>query len=309
MNVLRRSAFVVLAVSTALAVGIALGSGPLQNRFTDASETRSGSPVRSGVAAMPHGQRLSAAVTSGTATRLLQGRLSGRTVTVVVLPRAPAAAVTGIVAALGQAGALDPLVARLSADVVDPAKKTYVDSVALSALQHRRDIESQAGSDTYQRIGAVLARAYVGSGGDTSYDAEAQDIDAELQGAKIVRLGQPPVRRGELVVLVAPRTFGGGQYAAASRVIEAQLVAAMSAQSDGAVLVAAASHSRDSVSAGWPPGARRGLPLSTLNVVTGPATPVTAVYALLAAADGKPGDFGIIGDSVRLPPGLAVAGS
>lgn len=307
MTGLRRFVFGLLATCTAFAVGIALGSGPLHHRFTNASDVRASSATaRSGNSGVQPGQRLSAAVTSGTAGRLLSGRLAGRTVTVVVLPGAPSATVTGLVAALRQAGAPDPVVARLTADAVDPANKAYVDSFAQGSLQHHGDVRKLAGSDTYGRIGAVLARAYVGSSGDTAYDSEARDIDAELRGAKIVRLDQTPVRRGSLVVVVAPGTLGGGRYAAAASVIEAQLVAALTARSDGALLVAAAVGSHDSVTVGWPAGVRRDLPLSTLNVVTGSASPMTAVFALLAAADGAPGDFGVIGGSVRLPPGLGV---
>jgi hypothetical protein len=209
-----------------------------------------------------------------------------------------------MVSAVEQAGALQPLVVHLMPDVVDPAKKTYVDSVARGALKHRRDIANAAGHDTYQRIGAVLARAYVGSGAQTAYDAESRDIDAQLQGAKMVTLSQPPVRRGSFVAVIAPRTDGQGQYAAASQVIEAQLVTALASRSDAAVLLSAAPAGSGSPVAGWPKADRHSARLSTLNAAAGPASPVVAIYALLAAAEGTPGNFGVIGRKVRLPAAL-----
>ncbi len=311
MTALRRYVFGFLAVCTALAVGIALGTGPLRSDLVGAADTAQTSRVASSADAR-NSSRLSAAVTAGTADRLLHNTLSGRTVTVVVLPGAAHRTVTAMAAAVERAGALQPLVVHLMPGVVDPGKKTYVDSVARSALKHRPDVARTAGHDTYQRMGAVLARAYVGSGSRTAYDSESRDIDAELQGAKMVTLSQPPVRRGSFVVVVAPRPDGQGQYAAASQVIEAQLVTALAARSDGALLLSPPAVGNGhgdvggeaSLVAGWPLADRHTERLSTLNAVAGPASRVTAIYALLSASDGKPGDFGVFGRRVRLPAAL-----
>jgi Copper transport outer membrane protein, MctB len=307
----RRYLFGVLAVCTAFAIGVALGGGPLRGNFVDVNASTSPSPAPGGSTApvADRDLRLDAALTSAAGHRLLHNQLAHETVTVVVLPKVPHATVTGLVSTVQQAGGLPPVVVRLSGDLVDPAKKTYVDSVATSALKNLPDITTAAGADTYERIGAVLARAYVGTGSSATFDAEASSIDAQLQGSRLVRLKAAPVRRGGLLVVVAPRLASRGQYAAAGRVIQAQLVTAMAKQADGAVLLSPGSAGADSVTAGWPPGLKTGVPLSTLNVATGPASYVSAVYALLSAAHGQPGDFGVFGTLVRLPPGLAASGA
>jgi hypothetical protein len=307
VTVLSRYLFGILAVCTAFAIGVALGGGPLQSRFADADAGSEPRPTSHSWAqrAAERDARLEAALTSATSRPLLRDRLTARSVAVVVLPGVPKSTVAGYVDAVHQAGGLTPVVARLSADLVNPAKKAYVDSVATSSLRNRPDVAATAGSDTYERIGAVVARAYVGPASNTTYDVEASGIDAELQGARLVRLDKTPVRRGSLVLVVAPRSGSRGQYAAASRVIHAQLITALAASSDGAVLVSLNSGG-DSLTAGWPPGLRAAAPLSTLNVSGGPASRVAAVFALAAAANGQVGDFGVFGTSVRLPPGLGL---
>lgn len=308
MTALRRYLFGILAVCTAFAIGVALGGGPLQGRFVDAPGggahgSASGSPSQ---VAAQRSARLDAAITAASSRRLLRDQLRSRTVAVVVLPGVGHSTVTGLVGAIHKAGGLTPVVARLSADLVNPTKKTYVDSVATGSLRNRPDVGTTAGSDTYERMGAVLARAYVGTGASTTFDAEASGIDAELQGAQLVKLAKTPVRRGSLLMVIAPRSGSRGAYAAAAQVIQAELVTALADSCDGAVLVSAASSS-DSLTKGWPNRLRRDPKLSTLNIATGPASRLAAVYALVAAAGGHPGDFGVFDNSVRLPPGLVGA--
>lgn len=311
MTVLRRYVFAVLAMCTALAIGVALGGGPLQGNFVDVNaDGASGrSSPGAAAAAAQRSSRLDTAVASAATHRLLRDQLAGRSVAVVVLPGVAHSTVTGLIDALQQAGGLTPVVARLSGDLVDPAKKTYVDSVATSSLKHRPDLAVQAGDDTFERIGAVLARAYVGTAAHSTFDSEASGIDAEMQGARLVTLDAPPVRRGTLLMVIAPQIGSRGQYAAASRVISAELIMALAASSDGAVLVSVGSDDDAPVTQGWPVRLRSAAALSTLNVATGPASRVAAVYALQAAAHGRPGSFGVFGHSVALPPGLVDAGS
>lgn len=310
MTALRRYLFGVLAICTAFAIGVALGGGPLRGSFVNvnAREAKASATAHSALSYAHRSSLLDAALSAAATRRLVSGRLTNRSVTVVALPQVPQATVAGLVDAVRLAGGLTPVVARLSADIVNPAKKTYVDSVASSSLQKRHDVPVRAGADTYERIGAVLARAYVGTGTSTTFDSEASGIDAELQGARLVTLEDPPLRRGSLLLVIAPRSVSRGQYAAASRIIQGQLVTALARRSDGAVLVSGGSEGSANVTQGWPRGLRAGVPLATLNVSTGPASRVAAVYALAAAANGRTGDYGVSGRSAQLPPGLAVPG-
>lgn len=311
MTGIRRYVFGLLAVCTAFAVGLALGGGPLQGHFGNsrAQQVTSGTSANTAASALHREQQLSAAITAEASHRLLAGRLAGRTVTLVVLSGVARSTVSGLLAAVEDAGGLAPVVVRLSADLVDPTKKVYVDSVAANSARNRPDLNGASSADTYERIGAVLARAYVGHAGSATFDAEASGLDAELQGARLVTLGDAPVRRGDLVIVVLPRSGISGQYAEAVRVISQRLVTALAAAADGAVMLSSAPTADETVTQGWPRRLRTEVRLSTLSGGSGQASRIAAVYALVAAAGGTPGDFGVVGDGLRLPPGLAEPGS
>ena len=308
MTVLRRYLFLFLAVCTALAVGIAVGGGPLQGRLT-ADDHTTGWTTELGqtVSSLQRAQLFDDAVSQATAPQVVRNRLVNRGVAVLVLPGVPDATVLALVDAIEQAGGTVPVTARLSSDLVNPAKKTYVDSVAESSLRGLDDVAKAAGAETYERIGTLVARAYVGHGDVTDFDEEAADIDAELQGARLVSTQVQPTARGALVVLLAPRASPPNPLTTAANVIVGQLVTAVAAGSDG-VLVAGPPSSSSSggllkalghVSS--PPDAS----VSTLNVIGSAAGQIAAVYALESTAQRRPGDYGVVAGDVRLPPGLA----
>lgn len=311
MSVLRRYLFFLLAMCTALAVGIAVGGGPLRGRLaadTSTVDSRT-AELSDQVTTLRRGSLFDDAVTSATTQRLVRNRLAGHTVALLVLPRVSDATVADASDVIGQAGATITVTAQVSADVINPAKKTYVESVADSSLKGRDDVSAAAGPETYQRIGALVARAYVGHGDDTVFDEEAADISAELQGARLISTPADPTLRGALVVVLAAGASPRSQLTTASNVISSQLVTAVAAASDGALVAAPPSSSTPggllNTLARVTPAA--GTSLSTLNVIDSPAGRVAAVYALAATADGQPGQYGTSTSQVLLPPGLASA--
>lgn len=302
MTLLRRYLFGLLAVCTAFALGIALGGGPLQGRFVDTGASATTGAGRTQLNRHA-GLRLAGALGAAVGSHLLQGQLTGRSVAVFALPGVSRHAVQREVSTLHEAGGLTPVVAHLSAYLIDSRKKTYVDSVAAGSLRHHPEVGRGVGHDTYARIAAVIARAYLSSGRQAPFDKEAQALDAELQGAKIVSLEQTPVGRANLLVVLAPQAPNAGAYAKASRLIVTSLVKALAREADGAVLVSPPTHG----AVGSAAEPRFAAHLSTVNVFAGTASRVVVVYALLAAANGDPGSFGVFGNGVRLPPGLRSA--
>ena len=91
-------------------------------------------------------------------------RLGQRAVTVVVLPRRCRRTGRLQLQDAIAAGRRNRGRARstIAADYMDPAKKTYVDTVADQSLESADDLQSLAGAETYEQIGALVARAYVG---------------------------------------------------------------------------------------------------------------------------------------------------
>ena len=162
MTVLRRHLFAILAVCAALAVGIALGAGPLQGDSGAADEAALQSDntgLSDRVAQLEQTRVFDDAMTKAASSGLVSGRLSGRTLTLVVLPGVPGATVDGVRTAVQQAGGSTAVTAVVQPDMVDPAKKTYVDSVAANSMKGLKDLGPGAKGETYDQVAALVARA------------------------------------------------------------------------------------------------------------------------------------------------------
>ncbi len=310
MKQLRRVVALILVACLALAVGIALGGGPLQGDEESEAAAVAGDrdDLAAQVEALEEARVLDEAVTQGAADELLGSRLTGRTVTMLVLPETPTAVVDELRSSLQTAGASVPVTAYLAPDLLDPAKKTYVDSVATNSVSSVPALAVGVTGETYDRIGALLARAYVGPADGTEFDETARNIDAELRGAQLVELESEPGRRGSLALLVGPVDVDDAATVAARQVIASALVRALVNRSDGFLLAQpettddaseplAAVLAADATLASDPSW-------STVNVVEGTAAQITAAYALAAAVNAKGGSFGVVEGAAVLPPGL-----
>lgn len=313
MITLRRYLFLLLAVCTALAAGIALGSGPLQGRPPSDERLASSrtAELSQAVTSLRRARLFDDAVMAATSHQVVRDQLAGQTVTMLVLPRVPDSTVAGASEAISRAGGTVTVTAHISPDLIDPAKKAYVESVADGSLQGRDDVPQVVEAQTYERIGALVARAYVGRGEDSDFDEEAADIHAELEGARLVSTQEPPLRRGTLVLILAPGAATRSAAATAANVISTQLATTVAAASAGALIAAPPSASS-------PGGLLTALPkaeqpadvaMSTLNVIDSPAGQVAAVFALAATANGQPGEFGTAPGGPHLPPRLAPVGN
>jgi Copper transport outer membrane protein, MctB len=309
MSALRRHVFGFFIACTALAIGVALGAGPLQGGASadDTSSPSDTSGLRDQVAALQAGQILGESVLASSSVDLVGSVLAGGSVGLVVLPGVDGAVVRGIGSAVRDAGGQLNVTSLVSRKLVDPAQKTYTASVATNSVKGMQDLRAVPADQPYAQIAALFSRAYTGRGTDLLLDDEAVKIDSELRGANLVTLKGALHRRASLVIVLAPADHGTGAVTSASHVIEVQLLSALAAGSD-AVLVAAptgASAPGGLLDAVHKDSSLRQARLSTLNVVDGAAAQVCAVYALAAAARGTTGDFGVDGTTVRLPPGLS----
>lgn len=307
---LRRAVFPILIALLAFAIGIALGGGPLQadeGGSNTAALKRDNATLKDRAAALRSSGVFDEGVNAALASRLLEGQLAERTVTLMVLPGVDAATVTSTQQALELANAQVAVVAHLDADLVDPGRKTYVDSVVTASVKGAPDLKKVSDESAYVQAGALLARAYAGSGSETNIDDEAAKIDSELQGAKLLTVDGSPLRRGSFIVVLAPGDHGADSYTTAQMVISQDLVTALVAGSDAVVVASTPTASLpggliNALSGDEALAAQR---LSTVNVVNSAAGRTTLVYALAAAAAGSPGYYGIEGDQTVLPPGLA----
>jgi hypothetical protein len=310
VNLLRRAIFPIMIGCLAFAIGVALGGGPLQSDDTgddNAALERDNTALKDQADSLRDAAIFDRAVNRTLSPQLLDKRLSGRGVSLFVLPGVDDATQAATERALELAGAEVPVVARLDADLINPGKKTYVDSVAASSIKGAPDLAKLVDASTYVRAGALIARAYTGHGSNANVDDEAARIDSELQGAKLVTIDGNPIRRGTFAVVLAPGDHGTDSLTTARMVITQDLVTALVGGSDAVVVgstptSASAGGLIDVLTGDQSLADKR---FATVNVLDSAAGQTALVYALQAAASGAPGHYGVDGDEAVLPPGLA----
>jgi hypothetical protein len=308
VNLVRRHIFPLFGAGTTLALGIALGAGPLQGETGDgsASLAAANTQLSADLAAAQGSSTFGEALASASSGSWLHAQLAGQSVTLVVLPGVDADRTDAVRSAVKAAGGSIAVTAYVDAKVLDAGHRTYVGSVAASSLDGAGHIDGARTSDPYTQIGALLGRAYVADPQRLPFDDIATKIDSELQGAKLVRLDGQPARRGSLVIVLASGAHGADVGIRASSIIATTLVQRLAAVSRGTVLSTPPTGSEPGgvIATLLDDGASTSH-MSTLNVSSGTVAEVATVYALAAAARGKGGDFGITGSEVRLPPRLA----
>ena len=298
-----------VAVLLALAAGIVLGSGPLQERagslgtLTAADRSEAGSGGRAGGAAgageleglralLAHEEEFARA----TAPELLRGRLSGRAVTVVVLPGVRQGTVTGVVEALGLAGGTVTTQVRLGEALLDVANRQLVEELGaqVAGVAGGRS-DGPAAASGYQRLGRLLARALVTTedGGERG-DRVGSRILAALASAELAAEPETSDRRGSLAVVVTGSP-DRGRLEGAGAVVTA-LTAALDEGSDGAVLAGppAAAEPDGAVAAlrEDPAAARE---VSSVDVADRVSGAVATALALAEEARGRSGHYGLVG--------------
>lgn len=311
MTSLRRYIFAFFAVCVAFAAGVALADGPLRGASPSdqrVSLTAANARLSNQLHALRHVQSFESALGAVSQPALLHGRLTGTSVGIFVLPGVPGSTVTALSKAVAEAGGEVSVLARVSPSLVDPAKKTYVDSVATNSVRGVPALATAADLPTYSRLGALLARAYTGPRSTLAVDDVATRLDAQLRGAKLVTLAAPLQRRASAVLVLADGQHGSTEAVYAAHHIEAQLVDQLARKADGLLLAAPRSASEPGglitdVLAGTPLHA-----VATLNVLGVPSAQVAAVGALAAAVGGQPGSWGMHGDTPAVPPGFASGG-
>lgn len=300
MTRLRTHVVSVLAVLLALAVGIALGAGPLQREVATRPAASQPDPevppeVANRLAALERGAAFSDAFTLALGNRLVGGALDGRAVTVVELPSAPPTVVRALVDMVARAGGR--VVSRVSLDerLLDVANRQLVGELGsqmAEAARTRVAVPDDAGD--YERLGRLLSRAFVTDrrGGDEA-DVAGRSITAGLQTAGLVEQSAGEGQRGALVLVVAGAPYGSEDQRSGAGTITATLTAELARSAD-AVLLAGP------VAAGRPEGlvaqvradplSRRAV--STVDTADRTAGAVAAVLALGADAQGKSGHYG-----------------
>lgn len=155
----------IVSIFLALAVGILLGAGPLQedlgktltNQVSTLRKEKDvlRSQLDDAQARVEASDKFVTAVTPA----LIESRLGGRSAVVVTLPGTDASLVTGVTKALTSSGATVSGTVEVQSSWTDPAKRSFRDQL-LSNLSPLVGLDDTSGT-LEKRMGALLARALV----------------------------------------------------------------------------------------------------------------------------------------------------
>jgi hypothetical protein len=295
----RRSVVALLAVLLALAIGVALGAGPLRLETSDAGSTPthagSSRTAEARVQQLDDERAFDDAFAAATAKHLVNGTLKNRAVTLVQLPGASPTTVSHVTDLIEQAGGAVTAQVVLHPKLIDVGNRQLVDELATQMEKSAKGAVAVPSDATgYERMGALLAHTVVTKSkrGDSVDDAGA-NILAGASTAGLVTTPQDIQRRGSLVVAVAGDPYGTQDERTGAGSITATLLEALDQGSGGAVLVGPVTSSADDGLIGQlqadPKAAKR---VSTVDMGDQVAGAVVTVLALHEQAQGGSGHYG-----------------
>jgi hypothetical protein len=294
-----------------LALGIALGAGPLQHSNSQrdrelAAQKAELARRQHRIASLEAGASFADAYGTATGPALTKGVLAGRSVVVVTLPGADSDTVAklraGVEAAQGKlTGQVD-----LAAPMARASSRQLVEALTSQMLTQAPDVSVPADASGYERFGALLARA-IGTGptgqpAQAAYDTTAVGIMSGLQSADLVTASQAiSARAGLALVVTGPES--ASRAAAADNAVPVTILQAFGQQLPTVVVGPAGAASARGVI-----GALRGSPaatkvLSTVDSADTAIGRVAGVLALTARASGTVGQYGAVGAADGVIPG------
>ncbi len=267
----------IAAVLLALAAGVALGAGPLDDGTVLTGDD-------DGAGADPAIARFESGYAARTSGALLKNTLKGQSVIVLTLPGARAEETKGITDDIQKAGGNVTGEVQLTGKLVDPANRQFAEGVAQQSASDVAGV-TEAG-DSYTRIGAALGRSVLGDSGK-GLDTTAKTISSAFDEGQLVTYSARPREFAALAVLVS----GPGRAGDAGSV-SAQLSKAIDGAGDGAVLAGPSTSSQDGGVLAALRDSDAATQVSTVDVTDTAAGRVVVALALAREADGQSGSWG-----------------
>lgn len=292
----------IVSVLLALAIGIALGGGPLKgevdNTLVNQVQADRGAKarLRTQITALRSSNTFTDDFARTVAPGLLGATLRGRAVTLVVLPTAQQADVAALRNLVGVAGGSVAGTMRVGNQLVDAGDKQLVDELGNQLEGRAPDVDIPTDANAYERIGALIARA-IGSDerGGARVDGAATTILAGLSTTSLMSTEGTLSRRGDLVLFVTGPGEGDADQRKGASSIVTTLVRSVDADTDGVVLAGPVASARDG---GQVKAVRDDVgtarDVSTVDSLGRTAGQVVTVMALVGQGAGKSGQYGAV---------------
>jgi hypothetical protein len=297
---LRRHLVAVVAALFALAVGIALGGGPLSYVSGDETSTASDEPEPEMTEPPVDDDEVPAASSrfaewfaAAAAARLYDKALFGHPTVIVAAPGVEPALVDAMVGEVGAAGGGLTGVFQITEQAVDRDASSLVDDLG-SQLMTQIDADSvDPAAPTYLRLGQLLSVAVATPlKGGRRADTAAQTVRAGLSTGGLLT-GPGEARLAPLVmVLLPPHTELDAEEAAAEEAVYLGLATGLRANAAGTVLLADSASGADGLLAALREDATLTSSISTVDSGETALGRVTAMLALIGSLDGGVGTFG-----------------
>lgn len=305
---LRASVLVLL-----LALGIALGAGPLQHSNSErdrelAAQKTELSRKQQRISTLEATASFADAYAAATAPQLTKGALAGRSVVVVTLPGADQATVAklraGVEAAEGKiTGQVD-----LAQPLARASSRQLVEALTSQMLTQTPGLSVAPDASGYQRFGALLARA-VGTGpsgqpAQAGYDTTAVSVISGMQSADLIKASQPiSARAGLVLVVTGPEAETTA--AAADNAVPVTILQALGQQVPAVVVGPTGAAGSRGVIGALRANTSATKVLSTVDSAETAMGQVGGVLALAARAGGTIGQFGAVHAADGVLPGAS----
>ncbi|KRC63854.1 hypothetical protein ASE12_03190 [Aeromicrobium sp. Root236] len=272
----------IAAILLALAAGVALGSGPLD----DTGDSLRGDEVATQDAVDPGLAAFESGYAGRTSAALLKDKLKGQTVVVLTVPGTSAAEAKGVTTNLQAAGADVTGEVNLTSKLLDASGRQFAESVAQQAASNVPGVD--AAGDSYGRVGSALGRALLADKA-TAPDETAATIRSAFSEGKLIALTAAPKKLATLAVLVTgPERAGGSDQ---STVIAA-LAGSLNSSGKGIVVAGPSSSSTDGGAVKAVRDSDVANEVSTVDVTDTAAGRVVTALVAAAQAGGQPGAWG-----------------
>jgi len=300
----------IVSVFLALAIGVALGGGPLKgevdNTLVDQvqRDRQEKSALQAQITALKAGNAFTDRFAQDVAPTLVGDTLRNRVVTLVVLPTAQQSDVDGVTQLVGAAGGSVGTTLRVGDQLVDAGGKQLVDELGSQLEGQAKDVSVPADASAYERMGALIGRAFgTTADGGAAPDSATSAVEGGLSAAKLLSVDGKVDRRGDLFLFVAGEGKGSGDDQGTGTIVTA-LASAVDDATDKVVVAGPVSSAReggvvkavrDDVSAAQD--------VSTVDSLGRAAGQVVAVMALAGQAAGQAGQYGAVDAADGAMPG------
>jgi len=302
----------IAAIFLALAVGVALGAGPLkgtadeQLRINAEKLSKDKDTLQKQILADQAQAKYQDSFADAISPELVSGRLTERKVAIVTLPGASGADTKAITTLVEAADGTVTGTIAVQSKFFDPTQAQFVDGVTTqsSGAVSTADLAVPTTATGYERAGYVLARALVSKGNGAGQDATAQTILAAFKDAGLVK-APDKLERASLVVVIAGPAPAPADLDSIDPTAAVGLLLGLDASCEGTVVAGPPEAAADNGTIALiraDDNAKK--VISTVDQAELPAGRLSAIFALVEQIDGKTGHYGMVGKVDAAAPKL-----